>query len=199
MALSDGIFAIVITLLVLEVRVPELTDDRSLRVALEEIRPSFGAFVISFLVVAIAWTAHRDLFSMIRLTDRSLIWLNLLYLLPLSLLPFAAALISRYERSPVALRIYGLVLLVIALTRVVWWYATGRPRLLYEPVDAYTRRVGVALVAIPSIAYVIAIAVADRSPRTSLAIYVGMPVVYWLIVIVAKRLGPQGDEVQGLT
>jgi uncharacterized membrane protein len=82
--------------------------------------------VISFLVIAIAWTGHRDLFSFIRLTDRNLVWLNLLYMLPLSLLPFGAALIARHAEEAVALRIYGLLLVAVALTRLlVWLYATN--------------------------------------------------------------------------
>src|SRR3954449_1076236 len=93
LALSDGVFAIIITLLVLEIHVPELAQGQSLGDAGREIRPSFIAFLISFVVVAIAWDGHRDLFSLIRRTDRSLIWFNFLYLLPLSVIPFGASLI----------------------------------------------------------------------------------------------------------
>src|SRR5262245_23684787 len=94
--LSDGVFAIVLTLMVLEIHVPEFTEATRLRSALEDIRPSFIAFVISFAIVGISWMAHRDLFSMLRLTDRNLVWLNMLYLLPLSLIPFGAALLANY-------------------------------------------------------------------------------------------------------
>ena len=73
--------AIAITLLVLEVHVPELGRGQRLADALQEIRPSLAAFLISFVVSAIAWTAHRDLFAHVRLTDRNLVWLNLLYML----------------------------------------------------------------------------------------------------------------------
>ena len=63
-------------------------------------------------------------------------WLNLLYMLPLSLLPFGAALIARHAEEAVALRIYGLLLVAIALTRLlVWLYATNRPHLLFDPID----------------------------------------------------------------
>lgn len=113
MALSDGVFAIVITLLVLEIHVPDLAGGRSLRAALEDVRPSFVGFLISFVVTGIAWAGHRDLFALIRRTDRALVWLNMVYLLPLTLLPFGAALISRYERTPEALSLYGFQLLVI--------------------------------------------------------------------------------------
>src|SRR5262245_65658463 len=85
MALTDGVFAIILTLLVLEIHVPELGRGQTLREAIEEIRPSFVAFLISFVVVAIAWVGHRDLFAHVRRTDRALIWLSILYMLPLSL------------------------------------------------------------------------------------------------------------------
>ena len=91
LALSDGVFAIIITLLVLEIHVPELTQGQSLNQALAEIRPSFTAFVISFILAGMYWVGHRDLFALIRRTDRGLVWLNILYLLPLCLLPFGRA------------------------------------------------------------------------------------------------------------
>jgi uncharacterized membrane protein len=71
LALSDGVFAIIITLLVLEIHVPDLARGQSLRDALREIRPSLTAFLISFVVVAIAWAGHRDIFALIRRTDRT--------------------------------------------------------------------------------------------------------------------------------
>ena len=92
LALSDGVFAIILTLLVLEIRVPELSGDQGLDDAFREIRPSFVAFLISFVVVANAWARHRDLFALIRRTDRVLIWLNLLYMLPLAILPGAVVI-----------------------------------------------------------------------------------------------------------
>ena len=66
LTLSDGVFAIVITLLVLEIHVPDLGNGESLRAALREVRPSFVAFLISFVIVAIAWAGHRDLFCDLR-------------------------------------------------------------------------------------------------------------------------------------
>jgi hypothetical protein len=80
LALSDGVFAVVITLLVLEIHVPELTQGHSLAEALREVRPSFNAFVVTFILTGMYWVGHRDLFALIRRTDRGLVWLNLLYL-----------------------------------------------------------------------------------------------------------------------
>ncbi len=66
---------------------PDLAGGKSLDLALEEVRPSFVAFLISFVVIAIAWAGHRDFFTLIRRTDRNLVWLNILYLLPVSVRP----------------------------------------------------------------------------------------------------------------
>ena len=152
LALSDGVFAIIITLLILEIHVPELTQGQSLNQALGEVRPSLTAFVISFVLAGMYWVGHRDLFALIRRTDRGLVWLNILflYLLPLCLLPFAAGMLGRYDQEPVALRIYGLVLVVIAVMRVViWLYATNRPHLLWQRLDDRQRRAGLALDRVP--------------------------------------------------
>jgi uncharacterized membrane protein len=100
LALSDGVFAVVITLLVLEIHVPELTQDHSLAEALAEVRPSFNAFAVTFILTGMYWVGHRDLFALIRRTDRGLVWLNILYLLPVCLLPFGASLLAPTGGNP---------------------------------------------------------------------------------------------------
>ena len=187
LALSDGVFAIIITLLVLDVQVPELTKGQSLNEALWEIRPSLTAFVISFVLAGMYWVGHRDLFALIRRTDRGLVWLNILYLLPLCLLPFGAGLLGRYDQEPRALRIYGLVLVTIGIMRVViWLYATNRPHLLWQRLDDRQRRAGLAINLYPSLAYLLAILVADGAPMLSLLIYGGLPLLYFLSITVLR-------------
>ena len=175
LALSDGVFAIVITLLVLEVHVPELSQGQSLSGALAEVRPSFNAFVITFILTGMYWVAHRDLFALIRRIDRGLVWLNILFLLPLCLLPFGAGMLGRYEKEPVALRIYGLLLVAIGVMRVViWLYTTNRPHLLWQRLDDRQRRAGLALAVFAVLVYL----VARVSPGVCLAIYAAMPLLY---------------------
>jgi uncharacterized membrane protein len=187
MALSDGVFAIIITLLVLEIHVPDLTGGQQLSDALHEVRPSFVAFLLSF-------------FAHIRLTDRNLVWLNLLYMLPLSLVPFGAALIATYDRDPVALRMYGFMLLAIALTRLfIWLYATNRPHLLHEPMDRRSRSLGVLLTMVPAAIYVLAILIAERAPTASLVIYAGVIVLYLVSVVVARTTAPPGAAERDFT
>jgi TMEM175 potassium channel family protein len=181
------VFAIIITLLVLEIHVPELTQGHTLTEALAEVRPSFYAFAVSFILAGMYWVGHRDLFALIRRTDRGLVWLNILYLLPLCLRPFSAGLLGRYEREPTALHIYGLVLVAIAVMRVaIWLYGTSRPHLLWQRLDDRRRRAGLALAALPGLVYLLAIVVAGAAPSVSLLIYAGAPVLYFVSITVLR-------------
>jgi uncharacterized membrane protein len=200
LTLSDGVFAIVITLLVLEIHVPDLAQGQTLRDALREVRPSFIAFLISFVVVAIAWAGHRDLFALIRRTSRALVWLNILYLLPLSILPFGASLLARYDEESVALEMYGILLVTIEVTRLaMWWYATGRPHLLVVPVSTRFRWAGVVIAAVPAVAYALAFILAADAPTASLVIYGTVPSLYFIAITLARTTAPQGSAEQDLT
>jgi uncharacterized membrane protein len=194
LAMTDGVFAIIITLLVLDVHVPELSQGQSLNEALLEVRASLTAFAISFILAGMYWVGHRDLFALIRRTDRGLVWLNILYLLPLCLLPFGTKLLGRYDQEARALRIYGLVLVAIAVMRaVIWLYATSRPHLLWQRLDDRQRRAGLALAMAPGLVYLLAMLVAGVAPVVSLAIYAGLPLLYFLSIAVLRgsRKGEQ--------
>ena len=175
-------------------------ENISLAEALEEVRPSFNAFVVTFLLTGMYWVGHRDLFALIRRTDRGLVWLNILYLLPVCLLPFGASLLGPYGREPTALHIYGLVLLAISVMRVViWWYATSRPHLLWQRLDDRQRRAGLALAVFPGLIYLLAILVAAAAPTLSLLIYAGAPVLYFLSITVLRSGRKQDQEYADFT
>jgi uncharacterized membrane protein len=200
LALSDGVFAIIITLLVLEIHVPELTQGHTLTQALAELRPSLVAFVISFILAGMYWVGHRDLFALIRRTDRGLVWLNIVYLLPLCLLPFGAGMLGHYDQEPVALRIYGLVLVAIAVMRtVIWLYATNRPHLLWQRLDDRQRRAGLALAVVPGLVYLLAFLVAKTAPGLSLLIYAVAPVLYFLSTTVLRSGRKRNQEYADFT
>jgi uncharacterized membrane protein len=192
--LSDGVVAIIMTLLVLEIHVPELHRGESLLGGLQSIRADLVAFLISFIVVAIAWAEHRELFTVIRRADRALVWLNLIYLLPLCLVPFGAALIASYPSDAVALRLYGLLLVLIAATRIaIWGYAMRQSHLHYEGPRTQFRSAGFILVIVSPAAYVVAIVIASAWPTASLIIYAVVPLAYFIVVTLARSALPSGS------
>ena len=164
-------------------------------------RPSFVAFTISFVVVAIAWAGHRDLFALIRQTDRSLVWLNIIYLFPLSIIPFGASLLARDDDDPVALTMYGILLVALTVARLaIWVYATGtRPTSCSDrSTDARGARRSPSS-AFPGSPYAIAILVADRAPTGSLLIYAGVPVVYLISITLVRTHAPEGAAERDFT
>jgi uncharacterized membrane protein len=187
LAFSDGVFAIIITILVLELKVPDLGSGQSLRASLAEMRPTMVAFVISFLLVGMYWSLHRNMFSEVRHVDTRVVWLNLLFLLPTSMIPFAASVVGEYEYNATALHLYGTVLILATLTRTaLYWYLVRHPGLLWEPTLRQSRRLGGLIAIGPAVVYLIAMAVADVIPTLSLIIYFVLPLLYLGVVAFLK-------------
>jgi uncharacterized membrane protein len=194
------VFAIIITLLVLGIHVPELSAHEKLGTAIVEVRPSFISFVIAFIVAAMQWVGHRDLFTLIRYTDRGIIWLNLLTLFAVCLLPFGSALLSHYYEDPLALRMFGLILMGTSVARTaIWAYATQRPSLIHEPLDRASIRSGLALSVFPVVVYIIAFAIAGVSPQASLAVYALGPVLYFIVITLLHLLAPRDSAERQFT
>jgi uncharacterized membrane protein len=105
-ALSDGVFAIVITLLVLEIKVPEVANSE-LSAAIVEIIPKILSHVISFVVLGIYWIGHHNMFMHIKRHDRILLWLNILFLLCVASMPFPTGLIVQYIDQQLAIVVYA--------------------------------------------------------------------------------------------
>ncbi len=103
-AFSDGVFAIAITLLILEVRIPELemVSNRGLLAGVGRLWPSFFAFVLSFFVILLIWINHHELFRMVQGVDRALLFANGALLLMVTFIPFPTAMLARYVRTPAA-------------------------------------------------------------------------------------------------
>jgi uncharacterized membrane protein len=137
-AFSDGVFAITITLLVLEIRPP--TDYKNLLHGLVTLWPSYLAYAVTFLFIGQVWANHHVMFDHIRAADRLILLLNTLLLMVVAFLPFATSILAGALRSGqgerTAVVFYGIAFAVTALTfNAVWQYAC-RHRLLSEALDA---------------------------------------------------------------
>ena len=133
-AFSDGVFAVAITLLILDLHVPAAAEGANLGGALWSEWPSFFAFVTSFLTILIIWINHHRLFNLIRRVDRTFLVLNGLLLLTVTLVPFGTALVAEHVLGPegnLAAATYAGIAIGIALTfNGVWRYAASGRRLL---------------------------------------------------------------------
>ncbi len=148
-AFSDGVFAIAITLLILDLKVPPLADHwraRSLVDALWAERSSYLAFVMSFTVILVMWVNHHRIFSLIRRTDHSFLYWNGLLLMLVTIVPFPTSLLAEYlgapgARAQVAAAVYAghAVAITLAFT-ALWRHATKRPYLLLDGTQAEVAR-----------------------------------------------------------
>jgi len=115
-ALSDGIFAIVLTLLVIEIKVPHLKDftEQGLLNGLINLIPLFLSFFLSFAVVSSTWVTHHFLFtSMAKNITRRMLYVNMLFLFFISLLPFSSNLLGEYPESQIAVVFYSVNVMII--------------------------------------------------------------------------------------
>lgn len=141
-ALTDGIFAIVMTLIVLELKVPELERHASNQEILDKlgaIGPALLSFFLTFVLAGLFWFLHHMLTQFVRHMTRALILLNLLFLLFVSLLPFSAAMLGRFLHAPIALQIYYGHQLVLGLLLAVQWEVVRRNELTTEALTAADR------------------------------------------------------------
>src|SRR4051812_17865526 len=97
-AFSDGVFAIVITLLILDIRLPEV-DAAHLPGALRDALPHIVAYVMSFVIIGVYWISHHHALQRLVRVDGVLLWLNMLLLLFVSFLPFPTSMLGRYPRQ----------------------------------------------------------------------------------------------------
>ena len=131
---SDAVFAIAITLLVLDIKVPEIPDDQvaaELPAQLLALWPKYFGYVLSFVVIISFWNIHHTIFSTIRGYDKALIWQNSAFLMFVAVVPFPTALLSEYGNHQLPVAIYAATLAVgrLLLTSI-YWYATSSYRLV---------------------------------------------------------------------
>ena len=173
-AFSDGVFAIAITLLVLELKVPPESDHPVLSAVARE-WPVYLAYLVSFASIGAAWLSHSTITEYLDRADSVLLRLNLLLLFFVSLLPFPTHMLSEYlhdiSAERIAVTVYGLNLIAIAgLTSILWRYAVAenliKPDLNDEELRMLTRKLEPGL-----ISYVVAIAIGLLLPRAAVALY----------------------------
>ena len=142
--LSDGVFAIAITLLILDIRVPNIPENMvssQLLGALLSLWPKYLGYILSFVGISAFWIIHHSIFRPIRSYDRILLYLNFLFLMVVAFVPFPTSLLGEYGDHQLPVAIYAATLAVgRLLLTAIHWYSTRNDRLLGEPQDPATVR-----------------------------------------------------------
>lgn len=190
---SDAVFAIAITLLVIEIKIPELNpqevSERSLLHKLGDLIPKFIGFLVSFLIIGQYWVVHHRMFSfVVNYTDR-LIWLNILFLFAIALMPFSTGFYSEFVRykmiTPIIFYSSNIALLGIA-NFLMWQYLNRSKHLTENLAPALARYFSLRALTVPLIFLVFSI-VSLYAPIVAYFIPVSIPVLLPLIFSPMKK------------
>ncbi|WP_101297294.1 TMEM175 family protein [Halegenticoccus soli] len=192
---SDGVFAIAITLLVLNIEVPDgLPPGTSAAAFVLAEWPDIVSYVISFLIVGNYWVIHHRVFQRIVRYDWKLLWLNIGYLLLVAFVPFTTALLGDYT-GQFAVALYAGTLAAIGVVfAVLWWYAASHKGLTRRPLDREQVRYGVLKSLVPSAVFAFSVGLSFYSAR--LAMY------SWLLLLASdpffdRIVRPKGEAEPG--
>ncbi len=179
-ALSDGIFATVMTVLVLSLSVPVIATPASgselsadVAASVVALLPNILGYVLSFLLLAVMWVSHHNIFHYLKKVDRTLIWLNIIFLLSVGFVPFSTALLGRYPLLQLPIILYGANVVGIAVSMLGFLgYASRNDLLVADGHEGELVKRIISRWRIGTLIYGSAILLSFVSTLVSLAIYV---------------------------
>ena len=185
LTLSDGVFAIALTVLVLDIALPARTTEATLGHDLAHLAPRYVAYVLSFFTIGMFWLIHRLSFRRVVRTNMTLLVLNLLLLLGVAFLPFPTAVIGEFGGTATASVFYGLSIAATSLVSSgIWWYLSGPGRVLLDPrTDPEWIRMGRVRAVVGPAVFVVSIPVAVVAPYLAMAM--------WFLVFPLRMLVPR--------
>jgi uncharacterized membrane protein len=183
--LSDGVFSIIMTLLILEIKIPHdfdnrITNSQALWDELKHLASPLVSWLISFVILGLFWRNHHCIFKMAKRSDYALVWMNIFFLLFLSFVPFPAHLMGTYPRIPLAVASLGIVMFpATALMAAMYYYIAKN--YLVEDYDKATvlKNVRLAFWTAPVI-YAVAILLAWINPLFTFICYTIIPFLFIL-------------------
>ncbi|WP_272427790.1 TMEM175 family protein [Polyangium jinanense] len=192
-ALSDAVFGIVMTILVLEIPVPEIEHPTAQDIprALLRLWPMFLGYFVSFIVLGMSWVAQHEQFHFVKRADQALLWMTMLFLMLIATVPFTTTLLGRYLDQQAVVVLYGAHLLAISLVHhATWRYATRNRRLVDPHIDLEDVKIHLRRSLATPVIYLIAIGLSFMSTVLSVVVYAFVPLVYGVLPsIYAKREG----------
>ena len=197
-ALADGIFAVAMTLLVLDVKLPDnesYATSAALLLRLLSLEHTFVIYFVSFIVLGMFWVGHHAQFHFIRNVDHTLLWLNLLFLFGVTSIPFATDLLGDHNQLQLPYLLYGGKLLLLAALLILQIVYLRRHPELAEP--ALTRQVAWRIAgraALFAVIPLLSMAAVFYNTRLALYLYFLLPVVHFLPGRVDALVAPDDDD-----
>jgi len=179
--LTDGVFAIVMTILVFNFHTPlkEAVEKFGLLHELAALAPNLIGYVITFIILGVLWVGHHNQFFYIRRADRVLLWINIFFMMVVALLPFSAELLSEYGQDHISIMVYNINLIFAEVFLFIhWWYATRDHHLLGQSIESRVRMLVVRRILTPAVLYLMAILISFVSVEASIVIDVLVPIIY---------------------
>lgn len=171
-AFSDGVFAIVITLLVLDIRIPEEFNHSVLQEVLN-LLPNILSFVCSFIIIGIYWIAHHSMLEYVSKVDRVTLWLNLFLLLTISFIPFPTSIIAQHPTDIAAIWLYSLNLIMANIAgSIFWWVSTKKENTQIKKLSNKLRYRILLIHSIPAVIYLIGAISASINVYITYALFV---------------------------
>lgn len=190
---TDGLFAIAMTLLVVDLAVPTLSDGASVSELADKLNDDsakFISFFISFAVIGRYWLAHHTYFSAVAQIDRTLIALNLVYLAFIAFLPFPTALLGEYFENPLSIAIYAVNVAIVSGMEVILFSHAQNHDLLERKLPRDVYRYGVAMSLAPVFFFLLSIPVAFISTTVAVCMwFLGIP-----LAAIAERWKPEDAD-----
>ncbi len=187
MALSDGIFAIAMTLLAFQIQPPDLhgTQVHHLGKALASLSTQYWVYVLSFAVIALFWIAHHRLFRLLASADGIFIRANLVFLMAVAALPFPSAVMGRYGRQRAAVILYAASLAITATLETALWLLADRRHLLSRAATPSAIQDGILRGASAAAVFAVSIPVAAVAPQAAPYVWIS----FLLVRAVLRRAG----------
>jgi uncharacterized membrane protein len=198
---SDGVFAIVITLLILNISIPDV-EYEDLWIALNNILPKIFSYIMSFFLIGLYWIGHHLYFDKIQKIDGTFLFLNLILLLLISFLPFPTSLLGKYPNQTLPLVLYGCnLILTNTISFLMLRYVVKNPHLTNEEFQHEFTNANFNKTQLPiflgfNITFIVAILFAGFFPVVSYALYLGA-LVSGLVVYI-QRMNKNVPEHQHL-
>lgn len=197
-AFSDGVFAIVITLLVLELHTPEIqnkADWAELFYALYALAPKFLGYVLSFFFVAVFWVSHHQFFTTLNFSKRGLLWINNLFLFFVTFIPFPTGVLGAYLNNKTAVIFFGLTFFAASLTfAILRWYGWESNE-TSDRFDEKSLRNAMRRSFLLPVLYVVGIGIAFFSPAIAIVIYFLTPILL-IRRLELKTESPEKDDLE---